>query len=203
MEKQIDCRGMACPLPVVNAKKEVEAFTEDGTLHVRVDNDTAVQNLSKFAKQRGFEVSDKKDADNDFTVTMQVKKAGAKPDAAEGADCCAQGGMKTAVVISSNQMGSGEGALGKTLMKAFIFALMSQDTVPDYIIFYNSGAYVSCEGSDSIEDLKALEKAGAQIMTCGTCLNFYELTEKLAVGSVSNMYDIVETQMKCTRIIRP
>ncbi|MBQ6903881.1 MAG: sulfurtransferase-like selenium metabolism protein YedF [Lachnospiraceae bacterium] len=202
MEKQIDCRGQACPLPVVNAKKEVEAFTEDGTLHVRVDNDTAVQNLSKFAKQRGFEVSDKKDADDDFTVTMQVKKAGAKPDAQDDG-CCCEGGMKTAVVISSNQMGNGEEALGKTLMKAFIFALTSQDTVPDYIIFYNSGAYVSCEDSDSIEDLKALEKAGAQIMTCGTCLNFYELTEKLAVGSVSNMYDIVETQMKCTRIIRP
>ncbi|MBR0091215.1 MAG: sulfurtransferase-like selenium metabolism protein YedF [Lachnospiraceae bacterium] len=198
MEKTIDCRGMACPLPVVNAKKESEAFSEDGTLHIQVDNETAVKNLTKFATQRSFDVSHEQHAENDFTVTMQVKTG-----AAAAATTAASASGKRCVVVSSNQMGNGEEALGKTLIKAFLFALTSQDTVPDYIIFYNSGAYLSCEGSESLEDLRALEKAGAQIMTCGTCLNFYELTDKLQVGGVSNMYDIVETQLQCSVILRP
>lgn len=88
-------------------------------------------------------------------------------------------------------------------MKAFIFALTKQDTYPDTILLYNGGAYLSCEGSDSLEDLKFLEAQGVKIATCGTCLNFYGLTDSLAVGSVTNMYDIVETMGKATKIIKP
>jgi selenium metabolism protein YedF len=100
-------------------------------------------------------------------------------------------------------MGHGNDELGKTLMKAFIFALTKQDQFPKTILLYNSGAFLSCEGSDSLEDLKLLEANGVEIMTCGTCLNFYELSEKLAVGSVTNMYDIVEKMQKASKIIKP
>lgn len=208
MEKTIDCTGMTCPLPVVNAKKESEAYYEDGPLHILVDNETAVQNLTKFARSRGYDVSDETLAENRFRVTMQVTSA---PDAALRANASpatsssaqSKRPEKIAVVVSSDRMGTGDDALGRTLMKAFIFALTSQDTVPDHILFYNSGAYLTCEGSDSLEDLKALSQAGAHIVTCGTCLNFYGIEDRLAVGTVSNMYEIVETQLQCTTIIRP
>ena len=209
MDKTIDCRGMACPLPVVNAKKALEAFSESGTLSVRVDNDIAVQNLTKFGTQKGFKVTHTEESGNDFTVKIEADIDPSATASPAPNPASAQGGAaapqraKTAVVIGSNQMGTGDEALGKTLIKAFIFALTSQDTVPDHIIFYNRGAELSCEGSDSLDDLRALAAAGADIMTCGTCLNFYDLQDRLAVGRVSNMYDIVETQLGCTTIIRP
>ena len=107
------------------------------------------------------------------------------------------------VVLSGNTMGTGDENLGKKLMKAFIFALTSQDEVPEKVICYNTGAYLTTEDPDTIKDLKSLEEAGACIMTCGTCLDFYGLKEKLQVGIISNMYDIVEAQMNASLIIRP
>ena len=94
------------------------------------------------------------------------------------------------VVIASDRMGEGAEELGKTLLKAFVFSLTQQDKLPKTILLYNGGAYLTCEGSPMLEDLKALEAEGVEILTCGTCLNFYGLTEKLAVGGVTNMYVI-------------
>ena len=107
------------------------------------------------------------------------------------------------VAIGSNQMGNGAEKLGKSLMKAFVFALTKQDYLPETILFFNSGAYLTCEGSDSLEDIKELEAQGVEIMTCGTCLDFYELKEKLAVGGVTNMYDIVQRMESAAAIVRP
>lgn len=205
MEKILDCMGMACPLPVINAKKAIEAFTQDGNLQVKVDNDIAVQNLTRLGEHNGFAVTSAKIGENAFTVTMQVK-AGAGKRAEVPADamsCAVPAGGGKVVVISGNTMGSGDGALGKKLMKAFIFALTSQDEVPEKVIFYNTGAFLTTEDEDTVKDLKSLEAAGAVIMTCGTCLDFYGLKEKLQVGIISNMYDIVEAQMNASSVIRP
>lgn len=106
-------------------------------------------------------------------------------------------------VLSANVMGGGEEKLGKALMKAFVFALTKQDMLPETVMCYNSGAYLTCEGSDSLEDFRALEAEGVNIMTCGTCLDFYGIKEKLAVGTVTNMYDIVETMENAKTVIRP
>ena len=205
MEKIIDCMGMACPLPVINAKKAIEAFTEDGTLSVKVDNETAVQNLTRLGQHYGFTVSSEQGGETDYTVVMQVKARAAKaaqiPAEAVSCEVPARGGK--VVVLSSNTMGNGDEQLGKKLMKAFIFALTSQDEAPEKVICYNSGAYLTTEDPDTIKDLKSLEEAGTTVMTCGTCLDFYGLKEKLQVGIISNMYDIVEAQMNASLVIRP
>ena len=204
MEKKLDCMGMACPLPVINAKKAIEAFTEDGTLVVLVDNETAVQNLTRLGEHNGFVVTSEKTGEKAFAVTMAVKagKAAAQVPA-EALRCAVPAKGGRVVVLSSNRMGGGDEKLGEKLMKAFIFALASQDEVPDKVICYNSGAYLTTEDPDTIRDLKKLEEAGATVMTCGTCLDFYGLKEKLQVGIVSNMYDIVEAQMQASSVIRP
>ena len=205
MEKMIDCMGMACPLPVINAKKALESFTEDGVLRIKVDNDIAVQNLTRLGEHNGFKVSSAQTGEKEFTVAMKVKARAAKAaQVPEEVVSCAvpQRGGKV-VVISSDKMGSGDEKLGKKLMKAFIFALTSQDEVPDKVICYNSGAFLTTEDPDTVKDLKSLEEAGATIMTCGTCLDFYGLKEKLQVGIISNMYDIVEAQMNAASVIRP
>ena len=205
MEKRIDCMGMACPLPVINAKKAIESFTEDGTLSVKVDNETAVENLTRLGEHNGFAVTSEKNGEKEYTVVMQVKAAAAgKAEVpAETVSCAlpAKGGK--VVVLSANTMGSGDEQLGKKLMKAFVFALTNQDEAPEKVICYNSGAYLTTEDPDTIKDLKSLEEAGTVVMTCGTCLDFYGLKEKLQVGIVSNMYDIVEAQMQAGLIIRP
>lgn len=107
------------------------------------------------------------------------------------------------VVLSSNQMGQGDETLGKLLMKGFVYALTEQDALPELVLLYNSGAFLSCEGSDSLEDLKLLESQGVEILTCGTCLNHYGLGEKLAVGAVTNMYEIVERMTGAKLLVRP
>ena len=206
MEKTLDCLGMACPLPVVNAKKAIESFTEDGTLTVKVDNDTAVQNLTRLGEHCGFLVSSEQLKDKVFSVTMQVK-AGALAKAAEVSTeefvCEVPPKKGKVVVLSGDTMGSGDEKLGKKLMKAFVYALTSQDELPDKVICYNRGAFLTTEDQDTIKDLKGLEEEGTVVMTCGTCLDYYGLKEKLQVGIISNMYDIAEALMNASSVIRP
>ena len=193
MEKIIDCKGMACPLPVVNAKKAAEELKAGDVLTVLVDNEIAVQNLTRFAEHKGFGVSAEKKADKEYAVIMTVSGTAAEETGEEEIACVMDSRRKgMLVVLSANVMGTGDPKLGTSLMKAFVFALTNQDQLPDTILCYNSGAYLTCEGADTLEDLKLLEGEGVTILTCGTCLDFYGLKEKLADGGVTNMYDIVE-----------
>ena len=89
-------------------------------------------------------------------------------------------------------------------LNPYIFtALTQQDNLPKTILFYNGGASLTCEGSPMLEDLKTLEAEGVEILTCGTCLNFYGLTEKLAVGGVTNMYVIAEKMLGAGNVVKP
>ncbi len=202
MEKILDARGMACPLPVVNAKKAAQALQPGDTLIVRVDNEIAVQNLQRFAAHMGFSAAGEKQGEGEFTVTMHLGPEGLGQEAEIA---CAVDARKKGmlVVLSADTMGTGEEKLGKALMKAFVFALTKQDVLPETILCYNTGAYLTCQGAQTLEDLKLLESEGVCILTCGTCLDFYGLKEKLAVGGVTNMYDIVERMESAATIIRP
>lgn len=204
MEKIIDCKGMACPLPVVNAKKAAEELYSGDVLTVLVDNEIAVQNLSRFAEHKGFGVSAEKKADREYAVIMTISGAVAEKNKEEEIACVMDSRRKgMLVVLSGNVMGTGDPKLGTSLMKAFVFALTKQDQLPDTILCYNTGASLTCEGADTLEDLKLLESEGVTILTCGTCLDFYGLKEKLAVGGVTNMYDIVERMESAAQIIKP
>ena len=203
MEKIIDCKGMACPLPVVNAKKAAEAMNPGDVLTVLVDNEIAVQNLSRFAEHKGFGVSAQKKGEKEYAVIMSI--SGEVVESKEEEVACVMDSRRKGmlVVLSGNVMGTGDAKLGTSLMKAFVFALTKQDQLPDTILCYNTGAYLTCEGADTLEDLKLLESVGGTILTCGTCLDFYGLKEKLAVGGVTNMYDIVERMEDAAQIIKP
>ena len=203
MEKIIDCKGMACPLPVVNAKKAAEAMSLGDVLTVLVDNEIAVQNLSRFAEHKGFGVSAQKKGEKEYAVIMSI--SGEVVESREEEVACVMDSRRKGmlVVLSGNVMGTGDAKLGTSLMKAFVFALTKQDQLPDTILCYNTGAYLTCEDADTLEDLKLLESEGVTILTCGTCLDFYGLKEKLAVGGVTNMYDIVERMENAAQIIKP
>ena len=205
MEKIIDCKGMACPLPVVNAKKAAEELANGDCLIVLVDNEIAVQNLTRFGEHKGFTVSAEKKAEHEYAVTMNISGETKAQEAVEENITCEVDTRRKGmlVVLSANTMGTGDPKLGTSLMKAFVFALTKQDQLPDTILCYNTGAYLTCEGADTLEDLKLLESEGVTILSCGTCLDFYGIKEKLAVGGVTNMYDIVERMENAAQIIKP
>ncbi len=199
---KVDARGDACPLPVVKAKKAIAELNGAGEVEILVDNEIAVQNLTKMAQQKGLVYSAEKLAEREYSVRITVGET--TPESEEKAEACVPDTRTdTVVVIASDQMGEGAEELGKTLLKAFVFSLTQQDKLPRTILFYNGGAHLTCEGSPMLEDLKALEAEGVEILTCGTCLNFYGLTEKLAVGGVTNMYVIAEKMLGAGNVVKP
>ena len=196
MELTIDALGDKCPVPVVKAKKAL-ATMDEGTLEMLVDNETSVTNLTSFAKSQNCEVSHEQLGEERYSVKI-VKAAGAAPEAAAGG----AGIGPRVVVVPSQVMGHGDDELGEVLVKAFVFALTQQDDLPDSILFYNGGVKLTCEGSPVLEDLNKLANAGVEILSCGTCLKHYGIEEKLAVGSVTNMYVIVEKQLQAGVVVR-
>lgn len=203
-EQVVDARGLACPRPVINTKDAIAAMTGPGVVRTLVDNEIAVQNLQKFAAQRGFRATSQKKGDNEFEVVIEVGENTA-PVREEAPISCApdarSGGL--VVVFDSDSMGHGADKLGRLLTKSFIYALTKQDQLPEIMLFFNSGAFLTSADSDSLEDLKALEAAGVSIRTCGTCMDFYNITDKLAVGSATNMYEIVEAMEQAGRLVKP
>lgn len=203
---KVNAIGDACPIPVVKTKNAIRELGGSGVVEVSVDNEIAVQNLLKMAKQKEYEASFEKKSNTEYIVTINVN-GGAVSDAKPVTKATVKSDeiklKETIVVIDSDKMGDGDEEFSKTLLKGFIYALSSQDIPPAKILFYNTGVRITTEGSASIEDLKVLEKAGAKIYSCGACLNNYGLTEKLSVGEVTNMYDIVSYLMEADLVIRP
>lgn len=202
----VNAMGDNCPIPVIKTKKAMQALTGPDTIEVLVDNEIAVQNVSKMASAQGGQVNAEKLGEKEYKVTIQMQGAPeGSGSAEESADavCVPDQRGNAIVVVSSDRMGSGNDELGKVLMKGFLFAITQLDVLPRKMLFYNGGATLTAEGSDSLEDLKSLEAQGVEILTCGTCLDYYQLKDKLAVGTVTNMYSIVEAMAEAGKIIRP
>ena len=195
---EVNAIGDACPIPVIKTKKAMAGITGPETVKVYVDNETAVSNVTKMAQSVGGKVSSQQEAEKKYVITIEMEGA-PKEEQPEGAAPAGD----TIVVVSSDRMGEGNDELGKVLIKSFIFAVTQLDQLPKTMIFYNGGATLTCEGSPCLEDLKNLEREGVEILTCGTCLDYYKLKEKLSVGSVSNMYSIVEKLAGAAHIIKP
>ena len=203
---KVNAIGDACPIPVVKTLNAIKELKSADVIETLVDNETAVQNLIRMADKKGCAVKSEKISDKEFKVIIEVGEAAlAAPVDTENVVCelPKSGKKNTVVVISSKAMGHGGDELGTALMKGFIFALSQQEQLPTTILFYNGGANLPVEGSVSLEDLKNMEAQGVEILTCGTCLNFYGLTEKLAVGEVTNMYTIVEKMTGADLIVKP
>ena len=202
----VNAIGDACPIPVVKTLSAIKELKSSDVIETLVDNEIAVRNLTRMADQKGYAVKAEKLGEKEFKVTITVGEAARNQTVeTENVVCVLPGNAKknTVVVISSKAMGHGGDELGTALMKGFLYALGQQEQLPSTILFYNSGAFITCEGSVSLEDLKSMEAQGVEILTCGTCLNFYGLTEKLAVGQVTNMYTIVEKMTGADLIVKP
>ncbi len=208
---KVNAMGDTCPIPVVKTKNAIKELNGAGEVMTLVDNEIAVQNLTKMANQKGYGVKSQKLGEGQYEVIMTISEnavtAGEKTNeqSEKSQTICYPDARKknTVVVLSAFTMGSGDDELGAILMKGFIYALSQQEELPSTILMYNSGVKISCEESPSIDDLKSLEAQGVEILTCGTCLNHYGLTDKLKVGEVTNMYVIAEKLSQADLIIKP
>lgn len=189
--KIVDARGMACPMPVINTKKVLEAMAE-GSVTTIVDNEAAKENVVTLAKGMGLEVEIRQE---EGEYHLLITKKGGLPLAE--ADFTGS----NAVFVQSSEFGRGSTELGNILMKSFMFTLVESDTPPQCMLFVNSGVYLTCNGSPVLEHLLNLAERGVKILSCGTCLDYFKLKEQLAVGQVTNMYTIYEEMNKADKVI--
>ncbi|SPF31819.1 Selenium metabolism protein YedF [Candidatus Desulfosporosinus infrequens] len=193
---QIDAIGQVCPIPVIRAKKALERMGEaGGVVAVLVDNDIARQNLQKMATGQGYQ-SEYSQKENGIIEVTIVAGEGCAVD-----NCATEADSGLVVAIGRDTMGEGSQELGQILIKGFIYALQELTPPPTHVLFYNSGSYLTSSDSNSLEDLRGLAAAGTVILTCGTCTNYYGITEKISVGEIANMYGIVTAMASAKRII--
>ncbi|WP_294372553.1 sulfurtransferase-like selenium metabolism protein YedF [uncultured Clostridium sp.] len=196
MNKIIDAKGKNCPIPVIMAKKEIDNGGD--SFIVEVDNKIAVENLKKLAKNQGF-YSTVKEEENKFSVVFTKECEECNEILSKLNNKSLLGNW--AVFIGKEIIGEGDNELGKNLMKMFFYTLSESDNLPKYILFMNGGVKVPTLNEQAAEHLKDIEEKGTEIMVCGTCLNFYNLEDKLKAGKVSNMYDISNAMKEVDKVI--
>jgi selenium metabolism protein YedF len=185
----LDTRGQACPQPVILTRK---ALAEVNDLIVIVDNETSQMNVSRMAEKAGHRVEVERKEDGIYLHITQAQQ----PQMGK-----AETAKSTVVLIASDVLGRGEAELGNVLIRGFLHTLNEVQPLPATIIFINSGVRLVAEGSEVVEDLRALCDKGVEVLACGTCLNYHGLKEKLAVGQVSNMYSIAESLLRADKVI--
>lgn len=193
--KIIDCRKMACPAPVIATKRALED-SGGAPVQIMVDSGAPRENVTRFAKGRGYDVHEAPFEDG-FALTIggeKPKLPGVTPDLAPQ--------RNTVMLITSDRLGEGGDELGRLLMKNFIITLLELDTLPDRMLFLNSGVLLTTEGSEALEALQALADRGVEILSCGVCLDFFHRKDKLRAGTVTNMLTTAETLMDAGSVIR-
>ncbi|SEL26619.1 selenium metabolism protein YedF [Carnobacterium iners] len=197
---EINALEQACPMPVILTKRAMKEFPNED-LTVLVDNKIATQNLKKMADQLGFKTTIEQNSVSSYTVQLTKEKeenssinqvSEQKPTFLKKETESKQ--QPYIVSIHSEIIGNGSQELGTTLMKSFFFSLSEQEQLPEKILFYNGGAKLTAEGSSILQDLQAMASDGVEILTCGICVEFFELEDQLMVGEATNMYRIVELQ---------
>lgn len=191
MKKSIDGRTLPCPQPVIKVK---QAFDEGGfnELEILVDNQAAVENITRFAENSGHSILSVSENEDISTIIIENSDRGENPEPEiEPVEMYVpQRLQRTNIFINSSTIGTGDQKLGEKLMEAFIFTLTETDKKPQYILFMNSGVKIAVKGSPSIGNLKDLEQSGVSMLVCGACLDYYGFKDKLEVGKISNMYEI-------------
>ena len=205
--KRLNCVGDICPVPVIKTKKAfAEINTDDAAfegIEILIDNEIAVQNISKLLNSMGCSFSTLKEETGHFLVSVSEFSGVAAPSLNQDRPQQGAGNKSGIAVISSEFMGSGDDILGKILIKGFIFALTQLETLPMAVIFYNGGVHHTLKNSACIKDLQYLQEQRVQILVCGTCLNHFNALSNLAVGEVTDMYNIVNLMQQAACIIKP
>jgi selenium metabolism protein YedF len=189
-----DCRGLACPVPVIMTKKALES-SGGAPVRVVVDNGAPRENVLRFAASRGCRILEEA-LENGWQITLLPDSSGQtlQPSGANR--------QQPVILIDSDRLGNGPEELGRLLMKNFIITLLELPSPPESIFFINSGVLLTTEGSELLEPLLKLAGTGTLIFSCGVCLDYFGLREKLVAGTVTNMYSIAEKMLSAGNPIK-
>lgn len=195
----LDMRGKPCPIPMVETKKVIQSLQgKKEVIEIIVDNQIACENLEKMARGYHYAYEYKQIQEGCYQMLMNINDAvveeqeTSKPIKKENT---------TVIAFGSDAMGRGEEKLGKILIKGFIYALTEDKIIPDYLLFFNRGVFLTIDDANTKEDLKKLAALGCEIYICGTCVDFYQLKEQIHMHKVTNMYEIVEILNKADKVI--
>jgi len=195
---ELDYRGHACPYPVVETRKQILANVAD-QLTVLVDDDVCRDNVTRLAEKMGYHVSAVATPDG---FRLELAPPASPAEATSPAPLTTATGASV-IYCGSDRMGSGDDDFGRVLLKNFLMTQLEIDPLPAAILFVNSAIHLVCTGSEVLDTLQALKRAGVDIASCGLCLDFYNRKDQLEVGRITNMFDIVDIQHQAGRVISP
>ena len=202
MIQTIDTRGHLCPTPLIMAKKAIKAAQAGEELLILSDNATSCQNLMQYLTDLDAHPQ-QTTSGTEFHITIRVPKA--KSNAPEPEMYCAVPSPQKnyVVAIKGDKMGHGDDGLGSILIRAFVNSLKDADQLPTHIILYNTGVKLALKSTDTGESLAALHQLGVEIIVCGTCADYFSIKEQLAVGTISNMYQITKITAEAGHVVYP
>ena len=204
----IDARGLLCPLPIMKTKKVLDALTQPTSIEVHLDDDIAMCNVEAYLNEIDIKCSSC--VDNGVYIISFTSKNGVV-DGVDAPIVCdipttkkpAKDNVGYIVVVKELSMGAGSSELGAILMKSFMNTLAESDTLPSHIVLYNEGVNSLVVDSSFVHAYKLLESKGVKIIACGACVDYYDIKEKLALGTISNMYKIVELISASSKVMYP
>jgi selenium metabolism protein YedF len=200
----IDCKGLQCPEPVLRTRDALEEITS-GVIEVIVDNEASKSNVERFGRSQRCEVS--LAAEENYYRIIITKEAGGHPSpdapAAEEFVCDIPQGGGLIYMISSNTMGMGDDELGWGLLQTYIQTIKEVSPRPSKIFFYNSGVLLTSRESGILRYIKELEEQGVEIFSCGTCIDFFNKNDKVLVGKLTNMYEIMDSMVRADKVVSP
>lgn len=202
--KTLDCKGLNCPKPVLQTKAHLEEHAGE-SFSVIVDNEASRENVLRFGRSQGCVVSVEAADAGSFVITIHPGDATAAKGnfRAEDYDCTIPAGSNMVYIISSDSMGRGSEELGWGLLQTYVSTIEQVDPLPSHIILYNGGVRLAATANKGLEALQNLEEKGVTVWSCGTCLEFFHLEEECKVGSITNMYDIMNTMATAGKVVSP
>lgn len=197
----LDLCGMTCPIPVVETKRFLEKKPVD-EIEVILDNDTALENVTRFLTSQGFSVASEREEGSSRSVLKGARAPGADKAASPQETPAAQA-RRLLIYINTETIGVGSDELGRVLMNSFLRTLKDLDELPWRVVLINAGVKLATEGSEYIDSLSEMESLGTEILSCGTCLDYFHLKDKIRVGRISNMHEIASSFLQAAHVIRP
>lgn len=209
MDTIVDCRGMLCPLPLIETKKAIKSAKKGDTIKIIIDNDTSLSNLKKYLSDNGI---DAKYSIKEGSHILVFTVVGTQQSMSKPEDHCTyepkpiRNNKPTKdyiVVLNSNMMGKGDDTLGEILMKGFLSTICELDSLPKEVICYNSGVKLAIEGTATAKNFEKLSELGVKITLCGSCVDFFNLKNSIKIGEISNMYYIATTMLNSEYMLKP
>ncbi len=204
--KIVDTRGLMCPAPLIKTRQALKEAAADETVRVIIDNKTSLGNVKRYLADNkvAFTVSE----DGDISYVTVTPGGATEMNLNESEYCSSDVNpsprrRNTVVAITSDKMGTGDDELGSKLINSFFRTLVMVEPAPASLVFYNTGVKLARDDSPVYEYINELQAKGTAIYICTTCINHFNIKDRLPSGNFSDMYQILNILKDADHIISP